>query len=266
MHRCSRLNWGRGGRCQKQTIARCRERRTSASDTKSREDARLSLRPSTARARALHLTGRGPLSSALGLGAGWRSAELLRSDLDRAGISYTDESGRTFDFHVLRGQAATRPLEAGASPKVVQRAMRHATSELTVGLYATLRPEEERRALDMLGDLAPTSSKAARAIGTDGAGNCSASCSAFPSASDRTLPHSAAPSNPSGDAENAFAARGLEPEAGFEPATPALRKQCSTVELLRLAETRCPEGHAPGVRAASEGVEVYAPGRRRARG
>lgn len=132
-----------------------------------------------------------------------------------------DESGRTFDFHALRGQAATRLLDAGASPKVVQRAMRHASSELTVGLYASLRHDENRRALNLLSDLAPTGDEPVRATGTDGA-ICSASSSAFHSAPGRTSQHSPAPTNPAGEARTGLAGPAVVAVEGFEPPTRGL--------------------------------------------
>ncbi len=227
-----------------------------ARDTKNREDTRLPLRPSTARALARHLAGRGALSSAFGLRRGWKSAELLRGDLGRAGIGYKDESLRTFDFHALRGQAATRLLDAGASPKVVQRALRHATTELTVGLYATLRPGEERRALDLLGDLAPTSADAARATGTDGAEICSASCPASKVANDGQRCETVANGNATGVAAGASAAQRMEPEAGFEPPAPRAADQPQVP--VDPAGCDALADHAQNVPGALLGVEVPA--------
>ena len=69
---------------------------------------------------------------------------MLRIDLDAAGIPYRDAAGLVFDFHALRCQCATLADEAGVSPRVVQKLMRHSTLELT-GRYT--RP----RAVDIEG-------------------------------------------------------------------------------------------------------------------
>jgi integrase len=58
-------------------------------------------------------------------------AAMLRADLDRAGIAYPDELGRVFDFHSLRCQRATLADQAGVSPRVIQRLMRHSSLDMT---------------------------------------------------------------------------------------------------------------------------------------
>jgi integrase len=58
-------------------------------------------------------------------------ARMLREDLDRAGIAYRDHSCRVFDFHSLRCQCATLADQAGVSPRVVQRLMRHSSLDMT---------------------------------------------------------------------------------------------------------------------------------------
>jgi integrase len=58
-------------------------------------------------------------------------AEMLRIDLAAAGIPYEDASGRVFDFHSLRCQCATLADLAGASPRIVQRLMRHSSLDMT---------------------------------------------------------------------------------------------------------------------------------------
>jgi integrase len=58
-----------------------------------------------------------------------RGADMLRLDLTAAGIPYRDEAGLVFDFHALRCQCATLADQAGSSPRVVQKLMRHSTLE-----------------------------------------------------------------------------------------------------------------------------------------
>src|SRR3954470_10917748 len=56
---------------------------------------------------------------------------MLRGDLARAGIPYRDDAGQFFDFHSLRCECATLADLSGASPRVVQRLMRHSKMEMT---------------------------------------------------------------------------------------------------------------------------------------
>jgi len=70
-----------------------------------------------------------------------RGADMLKIDLDAAGISYRDPGGLVFDFHSLRCQTATLADQAGVSPQVVQRMMRHSTLELT-GRYTRPRSHD----------------------------------------------------------------------------------------------------------------------------
>lgn len=78
-----------------------------------------------------------------------RGAEMLRVDLEAAGIPYVDEAGRYFDFHSLRCQTATMLDAAGVTPRVAQRIMRHSTPGLT-DRYTRPRAEDvERAALSM---------------------------------------------------------------------------------------------------------------------
>ena len=97
-----------------------------------------------------------------------RGAAMLRRDLDAAGIPYRDEAGQVFDFHSLRCQCATLADQAGVSPRVVQRMMRHSTLELT-GRYTRPRVADLERAADALPNLAPRTSTAEpmAATGTD---------------------------------------------------------------------------------------------------
>jgi integrase len=67
-----------------------------------------------------------------------KGAELVRVDLAAAGIPYQDDAGQFFDFHALRCEMATLADQAGVSPRVVQRLMRHSTLELT-GRYTRPR-------------------------------------------------------------------------------------------------------------------------------
>lgn len=89
-----------------------------------------------------------------------KGAAMLRRDLAAAGIPYRDEARRVFDFHALRCQCATLADQAGVSPRVVQRLMRHSTLELS-GRYTRPLAADLERAADALPSLAPTVTVAA---------------------------------------------------------------------------------------------------------
>ncbi|WP_165249797.1 tyrosine-type recombinase/integrase [Paludisphaera soli] len=101
-----------------------------------------------------------------------RGAEMLRADLERAGIPYVDASGRFFDFHSLRCQTATLLDAAGVTPRVAQRVMRHSTPGLT-DRYTKPRAVDVERAALSLPSLKPSpearsASTVALATGTGG--------------------------------------------------------------------------------------------------
>jgi integrase len=80
--------------------------------------------------------------------AWWRrGAAMLRRDLAAAGIAATDERGRVFDFHSLRGQFATDLDRAGVTLTRAQKLMRHSTPLLTAKHYQ--RPEAAELAADV---------------------------------------------------------------------------------------------------------------------
>ncbi len=83
-----------------------------------------------------------------------RGADMLKVDLEAAGIAYRDAGGLVFDFHSLRCQCATLLDRAGVTPRVVQRTMRHSTLELT-GKYTRPRPVDLEQAVGSLPSLRP---------------------------------------------------------------------------------------------------------------
>ena len=87
-----------------------------------------------------------------------------------AGIAYRDESGLVFDFHSLRCQCATLADQAGVTPRVVQKLMRHSSLELT-GRYTRPRAVDIDHASSMLPSLKPEPNEpeAKAMTGTDSA-------------------------------------------------------------------------------------------------
>jgi len=97
-----------------------------------------------------------------------KGARMLRNDLARAGIPYRDASGLVFDFHSLRCQCATLADQAGVTPRVVQKLMRHSSLELT-GRYTRPRAVDIESAAALLPSLKPTADRPEAAVmtGTD---------------------------------------------------------------------------------------------------
>ena len=96
-----------------------------------------------------------------------RGADMLRIDLEPAGIEYRDASGQVFDFHSLRCQHATLLDAAGISPRVVQKMMRHSTLELT-GRYTRPQANALRSAAESLPSLRPEPAPPTGGIGQIG--------------------------------------------------------------------------------------------------
>jgi integrase len=111
------------------------------------------LPPTVAEAMATHIRGR-PRKSPLWLGT-WAdtAAEMLRIDLEAAGIPYVDADGLVYDFHALRHQFISDLAAAGVHPKDAQVLARHSTITLTMDHYTHVRQSSLQAALDRLPDL-----------------------------------------------------------------------------------------------------------------
>ena len=86
-----------------------------------------------------------------------RTAEMLRVDLEAAGIAYETASG-VADFHALRAAYVTNLVASGASVKTCQTLARHSTPTLTIGLYAKVSLHDIKGAVENLPDLTPSES------------------------------------------------------------------------------------------------------------
>ena len=101
------------------------------------------------------------------------AAEMLRIDLDAAGIAYRDEEGRVADFHALRHSYITLLSRSGVSPKVAQELARHSDIRLTMQTYTHAGLYDLAAAVESLPPIMPTDREGQRlvlaATGTDGA-------------------------------------------------------------------------------------------------
>ena len=96
-----------------------------------------------------------------------KAAEMLRIDLEAAGIPYVDDTDRPFDFHALRHQYITQLTTSGLHPKIAQQLARHSDINLTMKRYTHLNLLDVAGAVEQLDD--PTRRQPAQnqATGTD---------------------------------------------------------------------------------------------------
>jgi integrase len=57
----------------------------------------------------------------------YKTAEMIKADLDDARIPYTDDAGRFRDFHSLRHSTGSLLVASGTHPKIVQAILRHSS-------------------------------------------------------------------------------------------------------------------------------------------
>ncbi len=82
--------------------------------------------------------------------ANHHAAEMLRIDLEAAGIPYRDAAGRVFDFHSLRGQYITSLGRAGVPLVTAQKLARHSDPKLTANVYTHLAMVDLAAAVESL--------------------------------------------------------------------------------------------------------------------
>jgi len=150
--------------------------RVSAGNTKNRQEATLPLAESLA--QALREWKRAHPFDAPVFPLPRKAAKMMHEDLVRAGILHRDEhkrivtrdaTGRTLDFHALRGTYISHLVAAGVNVKVVQGLARHATIGLTLDRYTDPTLLNHGAAVGFLPDLSPSPEReAAKATGTDG--------------------------------------------------------------------------------------------------
>ena len=139
--------------------------------SKHRREDTLPLRRETAEELRAFLAGRLPGSKVFG--GSWRkltgqTAEIVRLDLEAAGIDYQDAAGRFRDFHALRHTCGSWLAACGVPLTTIRGVMRHGDLRVT-SRYAHSMRGQEAQAVNNLPSLSLPSpeSQQARATGTD---------------------------------------------------------------------------------------------------
>ncbi len=122
-----------------------------AGDTKNKKSAVLPLRKDTAIVLKQLLQGKLPNVQAFNVP--YKTAKMIKADLDDAGIAYIDHAGRFRDFHSLRHSTGSLLAASGAHPKVIQSIMRHSDINLTMSRYTHIFRGQESDAVVGLLDL-----------------------------------------------------------------------------------------------------------------
>jgi len=124
-----------------------------ASYCKNRRAAEQILKSKRAEQLRNFLAGKLPTARAFNMPSSYRTAPMLRADLQDAGIAYVDERGLKADFHSLRHTLATELDRTGASLKERMAIMRHSDrGNLTQGVYTHAKLYDLRRAIEDLPD------------------------------------------------------------------------------------------------------------------
>lgn len=78
------------------------------------------------------------------------TANMIKKDLQRAGIPYVDDRGHYADFHALRMTFITNLSLAGVFPKTAQLLARHSNINLTMNTYTMLGVHDQATAVESL--------------------------------------------------------------------------------------------------------------------
>ena len=81
------------------------------------------------------------------------TARDLEKDLEAAGIPKWQPGEGKIDFHACRVAYITFIVESGVTAKEAQELARHATSDLTMNVYARTRPERLTEAVEAVGEI-----------------------------------------------------------------------------------------------------------------
>ena len=78
------------------------------------------------------------------------AGQMMKADLESAGIPYVDAHGLYADFHALRHTFITNMMKSGVNPKTAQSLARHSTIDMTMNVYTTLTVTDQAAALNTL--------------------------------------------------------------------------------------------------------------------
>ena len=132
---------------------------------KNRKEKTLPLRPNTAEEIKELLASKLPAAQAFKVPG--KPIDMLRPDLEAAGIDYQDDAGRYFDFHAIRYTTGSILAASGVHPKIAQEIMRHSDINLTMSLYTHTLRGQEADAVNSLPDFSRPSSQSQKKTGTD---------------------------------------------------------------------------------------------------
>ena len=99
----------------------------------------LPLRQDTAHTLKSFFGNKTPEAKAFGVPT--RTADMLKADLEGAGINYVDDSGHVADFHSLRHTAGSLFAASGVHPKIAQTIMRHSDIGTFLAVLQSLKPK-----------------------------------------------------------------------------------------------------------------------------
>jgi hypothetical protein len=134
---------------------------------KNRRDATLPLRQDVVEMLREQLAGLLPEAPAFALGAKKSGAEMLKDDLEAAGLKYI-EDGRYFDFHALRHQFGSMLAAANVPVKAAMDLMRHSDVNLTMALYSHMALTTKAEAMEMMAPLSSPVQAQRLAVGAEG--------------------------------------------------------------------------------------------------
>jgi len=150
-----------------------------SSRAKNRQQATLPLRPDTTAEIRECLARKLPDAQAFKLPG--KPIDMLRPDLEAAGIDYVDEAGRYADFHSLRHTCGSLLAARGVHPKIAQSIMRHRDINLTMMRYTHTLVGQEAAAVASLPDFSLPSRQSQKAMKTGTDENDLARCLALQS-------------------------------------------------------------------------------------
>ncbi len=137
-------------------------------DAKNNKESTLPLREETAVLLKNFLSGKLPGTPAFVMPSKYNMANMLRADLEAAGIDHKDNGEGKIDFHSLRHTTGSLLAASGTHPKVAQSIMRHSDINLTMSRYTHIFRGQESEAIANLPDFSLKNGQRQVSTGTDG--------------------------------------------------------------------------------------------------